>query len=227
MRCGWRAGPRRCTTVNRGCGWPTAAGWTCFSILAVSCTRIDRCGRPTYQLRRRARSPSGGDGGRGMDGQCRPISHPNNPEHLATVEFAPMDRVTDDQRRRADAILIRRTDRLPFMAPFTAPTDWESFEPVLRSQSGRRRGTSGRIARRDASTACRGGPAHRIAAPLRLRIPFRTRLVDSTVRSVGGNPVQFSDFGRRGHDRVGVNRVFPSPTTGKGALRSDRITRRS
>ena len=42
------------------------------------------------------------------------------------------DGVTDHQRRRADAILKRRTDRLPFLAPFTV--DWDSFEPVLRSR---------------------------------------------------------------------------------------------
>ena len=35
---------------------------------------------------------------------------------------------TISTRRRADAILIRRTDRLPF----AAPTEWESFEPLLR-----------------------------------------------------------------------------------------------
>jgi len=39
-----------------------------------------------------------------------------------------MSLVTDDQRRRADAILHRRTDRLPF----TEPSNWESLEPVLR-----------------------------------------------------------------------------------------------
>jgi hypothetical protein len=57
---------------------------------------------------------------------------PGNPAYLARVEFAPADDVTDDQRRRADAILKRRTDRLPFLAPI----DWESFEPVLRSRIG-------------------------------------------------------------------------------------------
>jgi hypothetical protein len=36
---------------------------------------------------------------------------------------------TDTYRDRSDAILRRRTDRLPF----AAPSDWESFEPVLRS----------------------------------------------------------------------------------------------
>lgn len=54
---------------------------------------------------------------------------PDNPNHLASIGFTPTDRVSDVQRRRADAIKRRRTDRLPFMAP----TDWESFEPVLRN----------------------------------------------------------------------------------------------
>jgi hypothetical protein len=54
---------------------------------------------------------------------------PNNLDHLASLEFSPMSLVTDDQRRRADAILHRRTDRLPF----TEPTNWESLEPVLRN----------------------------------------------------------------------------------------------
>lgn len=53
----------------------------------------------------------------------------DNPVHLARMAFAPADGVTDEQRRRADAILGRRTDRLPFFAP----SDWESFEPLLRS----------------------------------------------------------------------------------------------
>ena len=57
---------------------------------------------------------------------------PDNPAHLARVEFVPADGVTDHQRRRADAILKRRTDRLPFLAP----VDWDSFEPLLRSSVG-------------------------------------------------------------------------------------------
>jgi hypothetical protein len=55
--------------------------------------------------------------------------NPKDPNHLASLTFTPMDRVTEDHRRRADAILMRRSDRLPFYAP----TDWESFEPLLRS----------------------------------------------------------------------------------------------
>lgn len=54
---------------------------------------------------------------------------PDDPNHLASIEFTLMDCVTDDDRRRADAILLRRTDRLPFIGPM----HWESFEPVLRN----------------------------------------------------------------------------------------------
>jgi hypothetical protein len=53
---------------------------------------------------------------------------PNNPGHLASLDFTPMNRVTDQHRHRANAIRHRRTDRLPF----AAPRNWESFEPRLR-----------------------------------------------------------------------------------------------
>lgn len=49
--------------------------------------------------------------------------------HLASVEFSPSDHVTESQQRRAEAILQRRTDRLPL----GRPTYWDLFEPVLRS----------------------------------------------------------------------------------------------
>jgi nitroreductase len=55
--------------------------------------------------------------------------NPNNPNHLASMEFRPVEFVTEAQRQRAEAILQRRTDRLPL----GRPTHWESFEPVLLS----------------------------------------------------------------------------------------------
>lgn len=55
--------------------------------------------------------------------------NPNNPAHLATLHFSPLDYVTTAQRARAAAILQRRTDRLPF----ARPVSWHRFEPVLRS----------------------------------------------------------------------------------------------
>jgi hypothetical protein len=58
--------------------------------------------------------------------------NPNNLHHLASIDFSPMEFVTDGHRRRADAIMLRRTDRLPF-AP---PSNWESVEETLRSTVG-------------------------------------------------------------------------------------------
>jgi nitroreductase len=48
--------------------------------------------------------------------------------HVATLTFSPLDTVTEAQRRRADAILVRRTDRLPF----AAPRDWDALLAMLR-----------------------------------------------------------------------------------------------
>ena len=55
--------------------------------------------------------------------------NPNDLDHLATIHFSPLHFVTDAVRARAEAILHRRTDRLPFGAPSSFP----AFEPVLRS----------------------------------------------------------------------------------------------
>jgi hypothetical protein len=52
-----------------------------------------------------------------------------DPDHLATVDFSATDHVTAAQRNRADAILQRRTDRLPFVRP----NFWHLSEPVLLS----------------------------------------------------------------------------------------------
>jgi hypothetical protein len=54
---------------------------------------------------------------------------PNHRDHVASVDFFPMDFVTDAHRRRADAILLRRTDRLPM----AEPPDWARLESVLRA----------------------------------------------------------------------------------------------
>lgn len=65
----------------------------------------------------------------GWESHVERFPNPSDPNHLASIRFTAMDYVTDGHRRRADAILLRRTDRLPFIAPM----HWESFEPVLRS----------------------------------------------------------------------------------------------
>ena len=55
--------------------------------------------------------------------------NPDNPNHLASIDFTPIEYLTERDRRRAGAIRERRTDRLPF----SAPTDWTSFEPLMSS----------------------------------------------------------------------------------------------
>ena len=55
--------------------------------------------------------------------------NPNDFNHLASIDFSTIGLVTDGHRRRADAILRRRTDRLPL----AEPTNWQSVETLLRN----------------------------------------------------------------------------------------------
>jgi hypothetical protein len=64
----------------------------------------------------------------GWDGATERLPDPSQPDHLATLEFRPLDAVTEAQRQRADAIRRRHTDRLPF----AAPAAWPAVESALR-----------------------------------------------------------------------------------------------
>jgi hypothetical protein len=64
----------------------------------------------------------------GHDSVVEYYPDPQQTTHLATVTFAPSSRVTTAHRRRADAILRRRSDRLPF-AP---PSDWTEIGLMTR-----------------------------------------------------------------------------------------------
>ena len=55
--------------------------------------------------------------------------NPNDLDHLASIDFSRIGFVTDGHRRRADAILRRRTDRLPL----AEPTNWQTVETLLGS----------------------------------------------------------------------------------------------
>lgn len=48
----------------------------------------------------------------------------DDPDHLATLRFQPMETLTEAYRLRADAIGRRHTDRLPFGAPAAWPALW-------------------------------------------------------------------------------------------------------
>jgi nitroreductase len=54
--------------------------------------------------------------------------NPDHPEHLATLTLSALDYPADSLQLIADAIVLRRTDRLPFRAP----TDFGRVESVLR-----------------------------------------------------------------------------------------------
>ena len=64
----------------------------------------------------------------GWDTVVERFPDPHQPDHLATLSFHQGQVVTDAQRRRAQAILRRRTDRLPF----NEPRHWAEIEPLLR-----------------------------------------------------------------------------------------------
>ncbi|MGE2727987.1 Acg family FMN-binding oxidoreductase [Mycolicibacterium vaccae] len=49
--------------------------------------------------------------------------------HLATVEFTPADTVSDRQRRRADAILLRHSERLPL----AMPAQWDQISDLAET----------------------------------------------------------------------------------------------
>ncbi len=133
----------------------------------------------------------------------------NDVAHLAMVEFRRSDHVTGAARRTADAILRRRTDRLPLLAP----PCWESLVPILR----------------DAVTARVGAEAASIdilADELRPELSRASTLAEETQRFNTGYQAELywwtapfdyvegvprSALTSTGEsDRVGLNRSFPS-----------------
>lgn len=66
----------------------------------------------------------------GLHANVQRFPNPNDRDHLASIHFARMAYITDGHRRRADAIWVRRSDRLPL----DPPAHWDSFEPVLRNR---------------------------------------------------------------------------------------------
>ena len=67
--------------------------------------------------------------GAGWATNVEQFPNPNNLDHLASIDFALVEYVTPSRRDRTNAILRRRTNRLPFRSP----KHWASFEPLLRS----------------------------------------------------------------------------------------------
>ena len=64
----------------------------------------------------------------GWESATERFPNPDEPDHLATLQFRPIEAVTAAHQLRADAIRRRRTDRLPF----GEPAAWPALQLVLR-----------------------------------------------------------------------------------------------
>lgn len=138
------------------------------------------------------------------------LPNPNNRDHLATLDFAPMNFVTDGHRRRAEAILLRRTDRLPL----ATPTDWETFEPLLRSRIDDSVAHLDVVADEDRAQLAE---ASRLTESLRLYdSSYHTELNWWTghFENIDGIP-QSSLVSKAEGERVDVGRTFPPTSRGQ------------
>jgi hypothetical protein len=140
----------------------------------------------------------------GWQAKVERFPDPKNPNHLASIEFSPMDCVTDRDRRRAGAIWMRHTDRLPF----SPPTKRQSLEPVMGSTVDRA-GVHVDILPDDLRP--RVVEASQIAESLRFYNPVyndELRWWTGPFEASEGIPYSALVSASEG-DRVGVDRVFP------------------
>jgi len=129
---------------------------------------------------------------------------PNSPNHLASIQFTPMDAVTDQDRRRASAIWARHTDRLPF----SGPTDWQSFQPVVTSAVA---GAAVHLDILSDDSRPRLVDAAQIAESLRFYdVPYNHDLHWWTAPFEASEGIPYSALVSAAEgDRVGIDRVFP------------------
>ena len=130
--------------------------------------------------------------------------NPNNSLHLASIDFSPMEFVTEGHRRRADAILMRRTDRLPF----AEPRDWDSVESQMRRTVTTDAVRLDVIADELRTELADAVSAYRIASPLRLVVSAELSWWTGPFEVTEGIP-HSSLVSAAESDRVDVGRNFP------------------
>jgi hypothetical protein len=131
--------------------------------------------------------------------------NPSQLDHVATADFSPSHYVTTTERDRADAILVRRTDRLPFRAP----SHWESFEPALRQTIDHSKATLD-VLRDDAKPAL--AEASRLTESLRRYDEYyhdELQWWTEPFRLYQGVPPSALVSDEEA-ERVGINRTFPT-----------------
>jgi nitroreductase len=129
---------------------------------------------------------------------------PNSPNHLASIKFTPTEAVTDQDRRRASAIWSRHTDRLPF----SGPTDWQSFEPVVNNAVD---GAAVHLDILSDDSRPRIVEATQLAESLRFYdIPYNHDLHWWTAPFEPSDGIPYSALVSAAEgERVGIDRVFP------------------
>ena len=130
----------------------------------------------------------------------------NRPNHLASIEFTPVEFVTERDRRLASAIGARRTDRLPF----SAVTEWQSIEAVVAS-SANRHAVHLEVIADDLQP--RLEEAAQIADSLRMYdTPYHNELHWWTAPFEPSEGIPYSALISAAEgDRVGIGRAFPVP----------------
>jgi len=139
---------------------------------------------------------------------------PHNPAHLACITFERGAAVTGAQRRRADSILLRRTDRLPL----AAPRNWAAVEALLAAELA-----SGPVRLHTLPTAARSRLAEvsQFSEALRLYDGEYHAELDwwTAPFEVADGIPQSALISASESDRVDVGRVFP--VTRAGQRRAD------
>jgi nitroreductase len=132
--------------------------------------------------------------------------NPDSPNHLASIEFTPAEFVTERDRRLANAIGARRTDRLPF----SAATEWQSIEAVVAS-SANRQSVHLEVIADDLQP--RLEEAAQIADSLRMYdTPYQNELHWWTAPFEPSEGIPYSALISAAEgDRVGIGRTFPVP----------------
>jgi nitroreductase len=129
---------------------------------------------------------------------------PSERDHVASLDMSRHESVTAAERDRAEAILMRRTDRLPFHAP----SHWELLESALRKTIDDRKVTLDVLA--DDARPTLAMAARLTESVRRHDAYYRDELHWWTepLRSYQGVPPSaLVSEGER--DRVGINRNFP------------------
>ena len=140
----------------------------------------------------------------GWDTSVRRLPDPDNPLHVAGVDITAAPRVTTQQKTRADAILLRRTDRMPM----SAPQDWEGLAAALGATA--QRGTVRADALADDARESLAEACHLADAVRMYDSRYHSELFWWTADFVADDGIPRSSLiSAAESDRVDVGRTFP------------------